>query len=132
MPNVYCKCCGAKYSSVQSLTSGSCSKSPSRRHVLYSGNEQVHYYCEYCGSRYSTIQSLTSGSCSKSPTGKHIPYEGDEKSQYSCEYCGSKYSSIQSLTSIRETDFSLFTSLKEYLSGEPEYLTSLRPTCCGE
>jgi DNA-directed RNA polymerase subunit RPC12/RpoP len=96
----YCKWCGSKYSSISSLTAGSCSRnSNGKKHELYEGSEKKQYYCKWCGSKYSSISSLTAGSCSRNPNGKkHEPYEGDEKSQYVCKYCGSKYSSISSLT----------------------------------
>ena len=72
--NVYCKCCGSKYSSVSSLTAGSCSKNPNgKKHELYEGSEKKQYICKWCGSKYSSISSLTAGSCSKSPTKKHQP-----------------------------------------------------------
>jgi hypothetical protein len=75
MANFYCKCCGSKYSSVSSLTSGHCSKNPeSKNHSLYEGSEKSQYVCKYCGSKYSSISSLTSGHCTKNPNGKnHIP-----------------------------------------------------------
>jgi DNA-directed RNA polymerase subunit RPC12/RpoP len=95
----YCKWCGSSYSSISSLTSNSCSKSPTKRHQPYEGGEKSKYYCEYCGSSYSSISNLTSNSCSKSPTKYHQPYEGDEKSKYICKHCGSSYSSISNLTS---------------------------------
>jgi DNA-directed RNA polymerase subunit RPC12/RpoP len=96
---VYCKHCGSSYPSISSLTSGSCSKNPTKRHQPYEGSEKPKYYCEHCGSSYSSISSLTSGTCSKSPTKYHQPYEGDEKSKYICKHCGNSYSSISSLTS---------------------------------
>jgi DNA-directed RNA polymerase subunit RPC12/RpoP len=102
MTNYYCKYCGAKYSSLSSLTAGSCSRHPNEKgkHALYEGSEKSQYYCMYCGTKYSSISSLTAGSCSRHPNGKgkHAPYEGSEKSQYNCKYCGAKYSSISSLT----------------------------------
>lgn len=73
MANFYCKWCGSKYSSVSSLTNGSCSKSPTRKHELYEGSEKSQYTCKYCGAHYSSISSLTNGSCSKSPNKKHSP-----------------------------------------------------------
>jgi len=73
MTNYYCKWCGSKYSTVSGLTSGSCSKSPTKKHELYEGIEKSQYVCKYCGSKYSTISGLTSGSCSKSPTKRHQP-----------------------------------------------------------
>lgn len=72
MANFYCKCCGSKYSSVSSLTSGSCYKNPEgKHHALYEGSEKSQYTCKFCGSKYSSISSLTSGSCYKNPNGKH-------------------------------------------------------------
>ena len=72
MENYYCKCCGSKYSTITSLTSGSCTKNPEgRHHVLYDGSEKSQYVCKYCGSKYSTLAILTSGTCSKNPDGKY-------------------------------------------------------------
>ncbi len=73
MANFYCEHCGAKYPSVSSLTNGSCSRSPSKKHSLYEGSEKAKYTCKYCGTQYPSISSLTNGSCSKSPTKKHHP-----------------------------------------------------------
>ena len=81
MANFYCEYCGAKASSVSSLTSGFCSKHPSGpnkgKHKLYEGSEKSQYTCKYCGSKASSISSLTSGFCSKHPDGankgKHAP-----------------------------------------------------------
>ena len=81
MANFYCEYCGQKYSSVTSLTSGSCSKHPNGsgkgKHKLYEGSEKSKYTCKYCGQSYSSLTSLTSGSCSKHPNGsgkgKHAP-----------------------------------------------------------
>jgi len=74
MANFYCKWCGSKYSSVSSLTAGSCSKNPEgKHHALYEGSEKAQYTCKFCGSKYSSISSLTAGSCSKSPTKHHQP-----------------------------------------------------------
>ncbi len=81
MAKFYCKYCGSSYSSISSLTSGSCSKHPDGgnkgKHVLYEGGEKKEYFCKYCGAKYSSLSSLTSGSCSKHPNGsnkgKHSP-----------------------------------------------------------
>ena len=40
MEKFYCEYCGSEYSSVRSLTGGSCSHSPTKRHVLYEGTEK--------------------------------------------------------------------------------------------
>jgi transcription elongation factor Elf1 len=71
--NFYCKWCGQKHSSVTSLTVGSCSKSPGKKHELYEGSEKSQYTCKYCGQKYSSLTSLTCGSCAKSPNKKHQP-----------------------------------------------------------
>ena len=73
MANFYCKCCGKKYSSVTQLTSCSCSKSSTSKHIPYEGSEKSQYLCKYCGKKYSSLTQLTSCSCSKSPTGRHSP-----------------------------------------------------------
>ena len=69
----YCKCCGYKASSIQSLTANLCHRSPTGRHELYEGGEQSQYLCKCCGSKASSIQSLTANLCHKSPTGRHEP-----------------------------------------------------------
>ena len=72
MANFYCKYCGSKYSSINSLTAGNCSKNPeSKHHSLYEGTEKSQYVCKYCGGKYSSITSLTAGMCSKNPNSKH-------------------------------------------------------------
>ena len=73
MANFYCKHCGIKHSSVQSLTNNSCSRSPTKRHELYEGSEKSQYTCKHCGIKHSTLQSLLNNSCSRSPTKKHVP-----------------------------------------------------------
>jgi DNA-directed RNA polymerase subunit RPC12/RpoP len=73
MANYYCKWCGTKHSSVSSLTSNSCSRSPSKRHELYEGSEKSQYVCKWCGIKHSSISSLTNNSCSKSPSKRHEP-----------------------------------------------------------
>ena len=77
----YCEHCGQKYSSVSSLTSGSCSRHPNGpnrgKHSPYQGEEKDHYTCENCGQKYTSLSSLTSSSCSRHPDGtnkgKHSP-----------------------------------------------------------
>ncbi len=75
MTNFYCEYCGAKYSSVSSLTSRSCHMHPlgshKGKHKLYEGSEKAQYTCKYCGAKYSSISSLTSRSCPKHPNGSH-------------------------------------------------------------
>lgn len=70
----YCKWCGQNYSSVSSLTAGSCAHNPDgKKHELYEGSEKPQYTCKCCGQKYSSISSLTAGSCSKGPHKKHHP-----------------------------------------------------------
>ena len=75
--NFYCEYCGAKYSSISFLTSGSCPNHPDGKgkHKLYEGSEKSQYSCKYCGAKYSSISFLTSGSCPDHPNGKgkHAP-----------------------------------------------------------
>ena len=81
MAKVYCKYCGNAFSSVQSLTSTTCSRHPDGvgkgRHALYEGDEAPEYTCKYCGKRASTIASLTSQMCPRHPDGngkgRHSP-----------------------------------------------------------
>ena len=81
MAKFYCKYCGLSFSSVQSLTSTTCSRHPDGvgkgRHALYEGDEAPEYTCKYCGKRASTIASLTSQTCPRHPDGngkgRHSP-----------------------------------------------------------
>ncbi len=77
MANYYCKYCGLRFSSVQSLTAGRCNRHPDGpcqgRHALYQGSEKSQYTCKYCGLKYSSIQSLTAGRCNRHPDG---PFKG--------------------------------------------------------
>lgn len=81
MANYYCANCGAKNTSVASLTGQSCSRHPAGngkgKHVLYEGAEKSQYVCKYCGTKSPTIASLTGQSCSKHPSGngkgRHSP-----------------------------------------------------------
>ena len=73
MEKFYCECCGADYSSVHSLISCSCSRSPTKKHILYEGTEKSRYTCKYCGKQYPSIHSMVICSCSKSPTKRHHP-----------------------------------------------------------
>jgi DNA-directed RNA polymerase subunit RPC12/RpoP len=81
MAKVFCKFCGQSFSSVQSLTSTSCSMHPDGvnkgKHALYEGQEKSQYICKFCGQKSSSISTLTHTSCSKHPNGvnkgKHSP-----------------------------------------------------------
>ena len=81
MANFYCKHCGARFSSVNSLTAGSCPRHPAGcnkgRHELYEGSEKDRYTCKYCGSNFSSISVMTGSSCPRHPNGcnkgKHSP-----------------------------------------------------------
>jgi hypothetical protein len=65
-----CKYCGSTTSA-----GGSCSRSPTKHHVVYLAGK-----CIYCGSTTSA-----GGSCSNSPTKHHVVDAGPKK----CIYCGS-------------------------------------------
>ena len=95
----YCKHCGYSMSSIKNLISNTCSKSPTKYHSPYEGQEKNKYYCEYCGYSMSSIKNLTSNTCFKSPTKYHSPFIGQEKNKYDCKYCGYSMSSIMNLTS---------------------------------
>ena len=69
----YCKYCGLKTTSVNSLTSSSCQRHPNGpgkgRHALYEGGEKASYVCKYCGLKSTSIASLTSSKCQRHPSG---------------------------------------------------------------
>jgi len=81
MAYFYCEYCGAKYTSVSSLTAVSCTRHPNGpgkgKHKLYEGSEKTRYTCKYCGQSYSSISALTGTSCTRHPNGsgkgKHAP-----------------------------------------------------------
>jgi len=81
MANYYCENCGAKHSSISSLTDNYCSRHPQGtnkgKHMLYEGSEKSQYLCKYCGTKHSSISDLTNNYCSKHPQGtnkgKHSP-----------------------------------------------------------
>ena len=71
--NYYCKYCGHKTTSVNSLTASLCQRHPAGpakgRHALYEGGEKATYTCKYCGLKSSSIASLTSSKCQRHPAG---------------------------------------------------------------
>lgn len=75
MANFYCEYCGLKFPSVQTLTSGTCSKHPNGankdKHSLYQGSEKSKYTCKYCGLQFPNLVTLTAGICSKHPNGNN-------------------------------------------------------------
>ncbi len=81
MANYYCKYCGQKFSSVNSLTSHNCPRHPNGtfkgNHELYEGSEKSKYTCKYCGQIFSSISSMTDHNCPRHPDGtfkgKHSP-----------------------------------------------------------
>ena len=81
MAKFYCEYCGQSFSSVSSLTAGSCCRHPNGsckgRHKLYEGSEKPRYTCKYCGQQFTSISSMTAGSCYRHPNGsckgKHAP-----------------------------------------------------------
>jgi DNA-directed RNA polymerase subunit RPC12/RpoP len=70
---VYCKHCGQSMPDVRALTSNSCMKSPTKKHVLYEGSEKSSYTCKHCGQKMNSIRALTSNACMKSPVKFHEP-----------------------------------------------------------
>jgi predicted nucleic acid-binding Zn ribbon protein len=73
MSKFFCKHCGIATPSVQSLVNNPCTKSPSRKHVLYEGGEKSRYTCKHCGISTPTLVSLVNNPCVKSPSKKHEP-----------------------------------------------------------
>lgn len=69
----YCKYCGHKTTSVNSLTASLCQRHPDGptkgRHALYEGGEKTSYVCKYCGLKSTSIASLTSSKCQRHPSG---------------------------------------------------------------
>ena len=69
----YCKYCGHKTTSVNSLTASLCQRHPNGpakgRHALYEGGEKESYVCKYCGLKSTSIASLTSSKCQRHPSG---------------------------------------------------------------
>ena len=69
----YCKYCGHKTTSVNSLTASLCQRHPDGpakgRHALYEGGEKATYVCKYCGLKSTSIASLTSSKCQRHPSG---------------------------------------------------------------
>ena len=69
----YCKYCGHKTTSVNSLTASLCQRHPDGpakgRHALYEGGEKTTYVCKYCGLKSTSIASLTSSKCQRHPSG---------------------------------------------------------------
>ncbi|MDR2662394.1 MAG: hypothetical protein LBC31_05295 [Treponema sp.] len=86
---LYCKWCGSSnFANVQQLTSSACSKSPTRRHELYTGAPRKFYVCAYCAFESASFEQLVLSPCSKSPRRYHTVYEGAEKASYTCKHCG--------------------------------------------
>jgi DNA-directed RNA polymerase subunit RPC12/RpoP len=81
MSNYYCKNCGIKFTSIQSLTANHCIRhhlGPNKgNHELYQGSEKSKYQCQYCGNSYSSLIDLTANLCMRHPSGpnrgKHSP-----------------------------------------------------------
>jgi len=69
----YCKYCDQQFSSVIALTNLGCSRSPTKKHVLYEGTEKSQYICKHCGQKFRGIVNMVNATCHKSPTMKHEP-----------------------------------------------------------
>lgn len=68
MATYTCKWCGYQSSSPSSATSGSCNKSPHKKHELMNATEKLgKYVCKYCARDSSVPSSVISGTCDKSP-----------------------------------------------------------------
>lgn len=67
----YCKYCGTSHNDIKYLLSCSCSKSPTKKHVAYEGNNTDPFICKHCGFSHKDAKFLLNCSCSKSPTKKH-------------------------------------------------------------
>ena len=67
----YCKYCGTKFGSIQSLTASACQRHPNGkgRHALYEGTEKSAYICKYCGKSSADLKSLTASMCQRHPKG---------------------------------------------------------------
>ena len=69
----YCKYCGHKTTSVNSLTASLCQRHPDGpakgRHAFYEGGEKATYVCKYCGLKSTSIASLTSSKCQRHLSG---------------------------------------------------------------
>ncbi len=69
----FCKYCGMKFGSVQSLTASLCQRHPNGpgkgRHALYEGTEKQTYTCKYCGRQSNDLRSLTGNKCQRHPNG---------------------------------------------------------------
>ena len=81
MQHYYCKYCGYKTTSIQTLTASMCQRHPAGpgkgRHALYEGGEKDVYFCKFCGYKSSSIQTLTASKCQRHPDGplkgRHAP-----------------------------------------------------------
>jgi len=79
--NYYCKYCGAKNSSLATLTANACMRHPlgpnKGKHALYEGDEKSKYECKLCGASNASLATLTANSCPRHPDGpnkgKHEP-----------------------------------------------------------
>ncbi len=95
---VFCKICGTEFSSVQSMSNSICSKSDSRRHVIYRGIVGSKYYCIWCGSKYKSLRDMSNSLCAKNPNARnHEVYEGNSKDSYVCRFCGNSFSSLREM-----------------------------------
>lgn len=78
---VYCKYCGYKASSIQTLTASKCQRHPdgplAGRHALYEGGEKTEYFCKHCGKKAGNLRTLTASKCQRHPAGAfkgcHVP-----------------------------------------------------------
>ena len=81
MAYYYCKHCGQRFTSVQTMTAMNCPRHPAGayrgRHTLYEGSEKSRYTCKFCGQSFTSLQIMTAMKCYRHPAGaykgKHEP-----------------------------------------------------------
>ena len=69
----YCKYCGREEKDLKVLVKDNCTKSPTRYHVAYDGNNINPFVCRHCGREEKDLKVLVKGNCTKSPTRYHEP-----------------------------------------------------------
>ena len=68
MATYTCKWCARQSSLPSTVTSGSCDKSPHKKHELMNATEKLgNYVCKYCARVSSVPSTVINGTCSNSP-----------------------------------------------------------------
>lgn len=94
-PKYCCKFCSSTSTS-DGLKNLSCSKSPTKKHVVFQIDNNRKYYCQMCG-MCGSPSNMCSSRCSKSLTGYHAVLTTDSKN-LACMFCGSTGSSYTSFS----------------------------------